>query len=62
MIPNLEGFMYTSSLDLYMGHYHIQLSPGSKHLCNIVLTWGNEEAKTTHEGLQQSGYFSGEYI
>ena len=37
---NLEGFMYASYLDLNMGYYHIELSPGYKQLCTIVLTWG----------------------
>jgi hypothetical protein len=30
MLLNLEGFQYATSLDLNMGHYHIELNPDSK--------------------------------
>ena len=40
MLLNIEGFVYTSSIDLNMGYYHIELSPGAKQLCTIVLPWG----------------------
>ena len=40
MLLNLKGFTYASSLYVNMGYYHIELSPGSKQLCMIVITWG----------------------
>ena len=40
MILDLEGFTYASYIDLNMGYYNIELSPGSKQLCTIVLPWG----------------------
>ena len=43
IILNLEGFMYTSSLDLNMGYYHIELSPGVKQICKILIPWGKYE-------------------
>ena len=40
MILNPEGFEYASSLDLIMGYYNIELLPGDKQLCTIVLPGG----------------------
>ena len=37
MLLNLECFMYASSLDLNMGYYRMELLPGAKHLCTILL-------------------------
>ena len=39
----LEGFRYTTSLDLSMGYYHITLCPKSWKLCTIVLSWAKFE-------------------
>ena len=51
MLLNLEGFTYASSLDLYMGYYHIELSAGAKQLCAIVLPWGKYEYQKLHIGV-----------
>ena len=51
MILNLEGFMYASSLDLNMGYYHIELSPGAKHICTVVLPWGKYKYQKLHMGV-----------
>ena len=48
MLLNMEGFTYVSSLDLNMGYYHIELSPGSKWLCTIVLPWVQYEYQELH--------------
>ena len=40
MLLKLEGFQYTTSLDLNIGYYHIQLSENSSNLCVIILPWG----------------------
>ena len=54
MILKLEGFKYTTSLDLNMGYYHIELSPNSKKLCTIVLPWGKYEYQHLPMGLCNS--------
>ena len=40
MLLKLEGFKYTTSLDLNMGYYHIRLSDQASNLCTIILPWG----------------------
>jgi RNase H-like domain found in reverse transcriptase/Reverse transcriptase (RNA-dependent DNA polymerase) len=54
MLLKLEGFKYTTSLDLNMGYYHIELSPHSKQLCTIVLPWGKYEYQRLPMGLCNS--------
>ena len=39
MLLNLVCFTYASSLDLNMGYYPKELSPGPKQLCTIVQPW-----------------------
>ena len=51
MLLNLEGFTYMSSLDLNMWYYHIELSPGSKKLCILVLPWGKYEYQKLPMGV-----------
>ena len=51
LLMKLEGFMYATSLDLNMGYYHIELTPGSKALCTIVLPWGKYEYQRLPMGL-----------
>ena len=51
MLLNIEGFTYASSLDLNMGYYHIELSPGDKQLCTIVLPWGKYEYQNLPMGV-----------
>ena len=41
MLLNLEGFTYAYDLNLNMGYYRIEVSPGAKKLCTIALPWGN---------------------
>ena len=43
MLLNREGFTYTSSLDLNMGYYNIELSTGDIQIYKSVLSWGKEE-------------------
>ena len=54
MILNLEGFMYASYIDLNMGYYHIELSPGPKQLCTIVPPWGKYEYQKLPMGVCNS--------
>ena len=50
----LEGFKYTTSLDLNMGYYHIKLFPFSKKLCTMGLPWGKYEYQKLPMGLCNS--------
>jgi hypothetical protein len=54
MLLNLEGFQYTTSLDLNMGYYHIELSPNSKKLCTLVTPFGKYEMQKLPMGLCNS--------
>ena len=51
---NLEGFQHATSLDLNMGHYHIELSPNSKRLCTLVFPFGKFEMQRLPMGLCNS--------
>ena len=39
MLIKLEGFQYSTSLDLSMGYYHIRIRKQSRNLCTIILPW-----------------------
>ena len=54
MLLNLEDFTHASSLDLNMGYYHIELSPGTKQLCTILLLWGEYEYQKLPIGVCDS--------
>jgi hypothetical protein len=54
LMLKLEGFQCATSLDLNMGYYHIELSPGSKRLCTIVLPFGKFEYQRLPMGLCNS--------
>ena len=41
MLLKLEGFQYTTPLNLDMGYYYIQLIEKSSNLCTIILLWEN---------------------
>ena len=51
MLLKLEGFQCATSLDLNMGHCHIQLHPDSKKLCTSVFPWGKCEMQVLPMGL-----------
>ena len=50
----LEGFEWGTSLDLNMGYYHIELTPGAKKLCTIVFPFGKYEYQRLQMGLCNS--------
>ena len=58
MLLNLESFTYASSLDLNMEYHHIDLSPGDKQFCTIVLHWGKYEYQKLLIGACKSPKFS----
>ena len=51
MLLNLEGFQCATSLELNMGHCHIELSPASKKLCALVFPFGKCEMQQLPMGL-----------
>ena len=40
MLLELEGFQFSTSLDLNIGYYHIRLSKNASNLCTIIIPWG----------------------
>ena len=40
ILLKLEGFQYTTSLDLNVGYYYIRLSKKQSNLCTIIIPWG----------------------
>jgi hypothetical protein len=53
MIRSMEGFTFTSALDLNMGYYHIKLDcdADTQKLCNIVFPWGKYKHKRLPTGI-----------
>ena len=43
MLLKLEGFQWATSLDLNMGHCHVELHTESKKLCTLIFPWGKCE-------------------
>jgi hypothetical protein len=41
----MEGFTYSTALDLNMGYYHIKLDADSQKLCTIIFPWGKYKYK-----------------
>ena len=37
----MQGFTYTTALDLNMGYYTIRLDPDAQRVCMVILPWGN---------------------
>ena len=54
LLLKLKGFQHATSLDLYMGYYHIELMPFSKWLCTIVMPWHKYEYRCLPMGLCNS--------
>ncbi len=51
LLVKLEGFQLATLLVLNMGYYHIVLSPGTQHICTLVLRWGKYEYQWLPMGL-----------
>ena len=50
----MEGFTFSTFLDLYIGYYHIELTHSSSALCTIVLLWGKYKYLKLPMGLCNS--------
>lgn len=44
-MQHLQGFRYTTALDLNIGYYHIRLNPDTQHICTFILPWGKYKYK-----------------
>ena len=51
MLLKLEGFMYTSYLDLNIRYYHIESSLEAKNLFTNILLWGKYDNKKLPMGV-----------
>ena len=54
MLLKLEGFHYSTSLDLNMGYNHIRISKKISNLCTIILPWGKYCYKRLKTGIVNS--------
>ena len=54
MLVNIKGCIHAYSIYLNMGYYNIEISPGAKQLCTIVLTWVKYENQKLLMGVCNS--------
>ncbi len=59
VLQEIEGFSYTTALDLNMGYYTIRLDPDASKICMIIFPWGKYSYKRLPMGIASSpGTFS----
>ena len=51
VLQQLEGFQFSTALDLNMGYYNIRLDPDATKICTIVLPWGKYSYKRLPMGI-----------
>ncbi len=51
ILEELEGFTYSTALDLKMGYYTIRLDPTASKICTIIFPWGKYSYKRPTHGL-----------
>jgi hypothetical protein len=54
LLQELEGFNYTTALDLNMGYYTIRLDPDASRICTNIFTWGKYSYKRLPMGIAGS--------
>ena len=55
MLHELEGYMYSTALDLnMMGYYTIRLDPDATRECTIIFPWGKYSYKRLPIGIAGS--------
>jgi hypothetical protein len=54
ILQDLEGFTYTTALDLSMGYYTIRLDPTASKKCTIIFPWGKYSYKRIPMGFRGS--------
>ena len=51
VLQELDGFTYTTTLDLNMGYYTIRLDPDANKICTIILPWGKDSYPRLPKGI-----------
>ncbi len=51
LLPELEGFTYTTALYLNMGYYTVRLDPMLSEMCMIIFPWGKYSYKRLPMGF-----------
>jgi hypothetical protein len=54
MLQELEGFTYTTAVNLNMGYYTIRLDPAASEMCTIIFPWGKFSYKWLPIGFKGS--------
>jgi hypothetical protein len=54
VLQEIEGFCYTTTLDLNMGYYTIRLDPDASKICTIIFPWGKYSYKRLLMGIAGS--------
>ena len=62
MLLKLEGVIHVPQLELNIGYYHIDLSPGVKQFCTIVLPWVKCKYQNKSMGVCNCPNFPVKYI
>jgi hypothetical protein len=52
VLKELEGFTYTTTLDLNMGYYTIRLDPDSSKICTLIFRGTNSHTYGCHSASQ----------
>jgi hypothetical protein len=61
VLQELEGFTFTTALDLNMGYYTIRLDPDASRICNVIFPWRKNDVlaidnfSTSHGRLPYEG-------
>ncbi len=53
-MAEIEGFSFTTALDLNMGYYTIRLDPDASKICTIIFPWGKYSYKRLPMGIAGS--------
>jgi hypothetical protein len=54
VLQEIEGFFYSTTLDLNMGYYTIRLDPDASKICTVIFPWGKYSYKRLPMGLAGS--------
>jgi hypothetical protein len=53
-LQELEGFTFSTALDLNMGYYTIRLDPNASRICTVIFPWGKYSYKRLQMGIAGS--------
>ncbi len=54
VLQELEGFTFSTALDLNMGYYTIRLDPNASRICTVIFPWGKYSYKRLLMGIAGS--------